>query len=144
MAKEEEAKKPKTKGPMDYTELELAEMQADKKKSVLYKTIMKARRKIIREGKTDELLKVSGEELDIMRRKDPKGYKESVEILGEQKKQQLFVRLRSSTDYPIDTVRDWNMVIKAIERGIWHPTTPQLGAWRPPRRMSAYERFMNS
>ena len=91
-----------------------------------------------------ERVSITGQELDILQRKNSTEYKKVCEALAQQTKRELLARLNSSTQYPIDTVRQWRMIIHAINTGRWHPTTPKLGTWKPPRRMTPYDKFMNS
>jgi hypothetical protein len=131
------------KEPQDYTELELATLKLKHPK--LYKEVMEIRRKIARaEKEKNQPPFISGEELDFLERKNPQKYKKLVTELGKRKIAELTKRLNSSTEYPKDTVLEWRMVIRAIERGIWWPPTPKRGAWRPPKRKSNYDRFMQS
>jgi len=142
----DEKKETKAKDPMDYTEIELELMKSDKAKTQVYHTIMKARRKIIRaerEAKDDRII-ISGAELDLVRKTRPKEYDKLVKKLSAQYRADLLIKVHSSTEYPQEIIREWRMIIKAIERGIWHPTTPQLGKWRPPRAKTAFEKIMES
>jgi len=131
-------------GPLDYTELELAQLRAKKDKT-LYQEVMKARREINREKKkaNDTRIRISGVELDILAKNDPKKYAELVEKLAEQRKHDLHVRLGSSTGYAADTERAWRLEIKAIKDGGWHPNTPIMGPWRAPKRRSVYDNIVS-
>ena len=137
----------KTKKPTDYTEDEMDLMQIDKKRSKEYHQIMSMRRKAFRkekEAKKKEDEFPAGEIIDRMSRENPQGYKKLVKAMGKAVIAELDLKLQSTTEYPQDTIRDWRMTIRAIERGMWFPTTPQRGTWKPPRAKSAFEKFMNS
>lgn len=137
----------KIKAPMDYTVDEMDLMRTDKKRSEEYHQIMSMRRKAIRKQKAAEKKDKefpAGEVLDRMAREHPKEYRKVVKAMGKSLMAELDLKLQSTTEYPPDTVRDWRMTIRAIERGIWFPTTPQRGTWKPPKQKSAFEKFMNS
>ncbi len=142
------AEETKPKDPMSYTDIELEAMRLDKKCSAQYHGVMKLRRKIIRAKKAEHKAKQeripTGEEIDRIRRDSPKDYNALVKKLGKAYAEKLKHNLASSTLYPPDTIRDWRMTIRAIERGIWHPTTPQMGPWRAPKQKNAYDKFMSS
>lgn len=135
------------KDPMSYTENELEAMRIDKKCAVQYRDIMKFRKKVIRAKKAklaDKDIDPPGEVIDRLRKENPQEYAKLVKKMGKKVAKQLQHNISSSTIYPPDTIRDWRMTIRAIDRGFWHPTTPMLGAWRPPKTKTAFEKFMSS
>ena len=137
----------KPKDPMSYTDNELEAMRIDKKFAGQYRDIMRFRKKVIREKKAEDAEKnvfPPGETIDRLRKEQPRKYADLVKTMGAAVKKQLEHNLATSTSYPPDTVRDWRMAIRASERGLWHPKTPQMGAWRPPKQKSAYDKFMSS
>ena len=135
------------KDPMSYTEDELEAMRMDKKCAVEYRDIMKFRKKVMRANKAKDFEKdmdPPGEMIDRMRKEKPQDYAKLVRKMGKKVAKQLQHNISSSTVYPPDTIRDWRMTIRAIEREFWHPTTPMMGAWRPPKTKTAFEKFMSS
>lgn len=137
------------KDPTSYTDIELEAMRLDKKPLIQlqYNGIMKLRRKINRDKKkkaAEEKVTVSGEEIDRMRKEDKKGYAKLVKTLGKRYKKELLIMINSTTQYPQDTIIGFKRTVQAIDSGLWHPTTPQMKAWRPKRRRTAFDKHMDS
>ena len=139
----------KPKDPMSYTDIELETIQIDKRPSMQsqYRDIMALRRKINRAKKKKEeekRFKISGEELDRLRKEDRKAYAKAVKALGKLYKAELLIMIQSTTEYPGDTIVGFKRTVRAIDEGRWHPTTPQMGTWRPKRRRTQFDKHMDT
>ena len=142
-------KEEQPKDPMDYTDIELETMRLSKQPLVQnrYAGIMKLRRTINRTKKAKAAAKrvtIAGSDLDTLRKDDPGEYRKTVKILGKQYKAELMIMINSTTPRPIGTIVDFKKTVRAIADGRWHPTTPQLGSWKPKRGKSAFDKHMDT
>ena len=63
----------------------------------------------------------------------------------EKRKEDLLVRLKSPTVYPMETVTAFRLELKSIERGTWEDNVKRNGGkWKPPRRKKAIDKFLDS